>query len=91
LIYFRWAEIRQIKMNNYVIYYKGLDDTYQFGFAIHKNLLSSIREFNPIFERVCTKKLNTKPINIFIINMYAPTENKDETDKDKFYEELTRI
>ncbi|KAF0702148.1 craniofacial development protein 2-like, partial [Aphis craccivora] len=70
-----------------------LNDTHQFGtgFAVHKSLLSAIKEFNPISERVCTIKLNTKPMNIFIINIHAPTENKDETDKDEFFEEVTTI
>lgn len=80
-------------MNDYVIYYKGLDDTHQFGtgFAVHKNLLFSVKEFNPISEHVCTIQLNTKPMNIFIINVHAPTENKDETDKDEIYEYVATI
>ncbi|CAI6371536.1 unnamed protein product [Macrosiphum euphorbiae] len=82
-----------MRMNDYVIYYKGLNDTHQFGtgFAVHKNLLSSVKEFNPISERVCTIKLNTKPMNMFIINIHAPTENKDEIDKDEFFEEVATI
>lgn len=52
----RWTGTGQIRMNDYVLYYKGLNDKHQFGtgFAVHKNLLSSVKEFNPIFERVCT-------------------------------------
>lgn len=30
-------------------------------------------------------------MNIFIINVYALTENKDETDKDEFFEEVATI
>lgn len=70
-----------------------MDDKHQFGtgFTAHKNLLSYVKEFNPTSERVCNVQLNTKLINIFIINVHAPTENKDETDKDEFYEKVARI
>ena len=70
-----------------------MDDTHQFGtgFAVYKNLLSSVKEFNTIFECVSTIRLNTKPANIFIINVCAPIENKDQTNKNEFYEELARI
>lgn len=82
----------QIKVDNSVIYYKGLEDTHQFGigFLVHKEFSFCVKEFNPISERLCTIRLNTKLMNIFI-NVHAPTESKDEADKDDFYDKLSRI
>lgn len=38
----RWTGTGQIKVDNYVIYCNGLDDSYQFGtgFAVHKEFSS---------------------------------------------------
>jgi len=36
-------------------------------------------------------RLRTKPKEICLINIHAPTENSDGVDKDEFYEEVTRF
>jgi len=89
----RWTGEGQIKINDYIIYYKGTENRHNFGtgFAFHKNYESCVREFNPISERICTLRLRTKPKEICLINIHAPTENRDEVDKDEFYEKVTRI
>lgn len=89
----RWTGKGQMKINDYIVYYKGTDYGHHFGtgFAFHKNYESCVREFNPISERICIIRLRTKPKKICLINIHAPTENSDEVDKDEFYEEVTRI
>ncbi|KAL4104223.1 hypothetical protein QTP88_019532 [Uroleucon formosanum] len=82
-----------MKINDYIVYYKGMDYGHHFGtgFAVHKNYESCVREFNPISERICMTRLRTKPKEICLINIHVPTENSDGVDKDEFYEEVTRI
>ena len=46
--------------------------------------------FEPINERICKLHLKGKYRNITIINVHAPTEEKDET-KERFYAELQQI
>jgi hypothetical protein len=89
----RWTGTGQVKINDYIIYYKGLDDTHHFGtgFALHKDYEFCVKEFNPVSERICTIRLDTKPFNIFIINIHAPTECKEEILKEEFYEEVTEV
>lgn len=52
-----------------------------------------VKEFNPISERISTIRLNTNPINLFIINVHAPTECQEDTciEKDILYEEITKV
>ncbi|KAL4135669.1 hypothetical protein QTP88_007267 [Uroleucon formosanum] len=89
----RWTGEGQMKINDYIVYYKGTDYGHHFGtgFAVHKNYESCVREFNPISERICMIRLRTKPKEICLINIHVPTENSDGVDKDEFYEEVTRI
>ncbi|XP_025407600.1 craniofacial development protein 2-like [Sipha flava] len=61
------------------------------GFAVHKNFVRYVKEFNPISERISTTRLDTNPMNLFIINVHAPTEVKEDIEKDIFYEELAKI
>lgn len=61
------------------------------GFAVHKNFVRHVKEFNPISERISTIRLNTNPINLCIINAHAPTECKEDIEKDIFYEEITKV
>jgi hypothetical protein len=47
--------------------------------------------FEPINERISKLRLKGKYYNITIINIYAPTEEKDEETKERFYAELQQI
>jgi exonuclease III len=47
--------------------------------------------FEPINERICKLRLKGKYHNITIINIHAPTEEKDEDTKERFYTELQQI
>ncbi|XP_025205077.1 craniofacial development protein 2-like [Melanaphis sacchari] len=88
-----WIGEGQMKINEFIIYFKGTDKRHHFGtgFAVHKNYESCVSEFNSIFERICTIRLRTKLKEICLINIHAPTKNSDERDKDEFYDEVTRI
>lgn len=84
----------QLNVKNYTIYYGGMERVHQLGveFAVYKNLVRYVKEFNPISERRSTIRLNTNPINLFIINVHVPTECKeDNIEKDIFYEEITKV
>jgi hypothetical protein len=68
-----------------------MENTHHFGcgFAVHRTLVPYIKAFIPVSERISILNINTSPINICIINAHAPTEVKDENEKDVFYDELT--
>jgi len=68
----RWTGEEPIKINDYIIYYKGVETRHHFepGFAVHKKYEFCVREFNPTSERIYTIRLRTKPIEICLINIY---------------------
>ena len=61
------------------------------GFAVHESLEPYIKEFNPISERITLLRVDTKPLNIILVCVHAPTETGEENMKDVFYEDLSQI
>lgn len=86
----RWTGTGQCRIGEYPIYYEGLEDKHHFstGYAIHRDYESRVAEFKPISERVSAIRVKTTPIDLFIINIHAPTENSEEDVKESFYDEL---
>lgn len=60
------------------------------GFIVTKKMRESIMEFEPINERMCRIRIRGKLRNLSIMLVYAPTEDKDEVEKETFYEELEK-
>ena len=61
------------------------------GFLVKKEIVKNILGFEPINERISKLRLKGKFYNITIINVHAPTEEKDEETKERFYAELQQI
>lgn len=75
----------------YHFFFSGSENSHHFGsgFAVHRSVIQYIKEFNPVSERISVLTLTTNPINLSIINSHAPTEGKDDVEKELFYEQLT--
>jgi len=86
----RWKGHEQIKKNEYSLYCScsqqrmGQLGT---GFMERKEVEKNIISFTPITERICILGLKGKFHNITLINVHAPTEEKMEEEKDKFYDD----
>lgn len=89
----RWLDVGQIDVGEYVIYYSGSQSSHHFGsgFAVHRKLVPHVIEFRPISDKLSLLMLDTKPINICIVNAHAPTEVSNQNKKNEFYDELTKI
>jgi len=89
----RWKGQGQIKKNLYSLYYSCSEqNTGQLGtgFMVKKEIEKNIMSFTPNNEKICTIRLKGKFHNITLINVHAPTEEKMEEEKDKFYDDLQR-
>jgi hypothetical protein len=62
-----------------------------FGFYVNSRFLPNILRFEPVNDRLCWIRVRGKFRNYSIINAHAPTEDKDDEEKDKFYLELETV
>jgi hypothetical protein len=57
---------------------------------VKKEIEKNIMSFTLIIEKICTNRLKGKFHNITLINVHAPTKEKTEEEKGKFYDDLQR-
>uniref|UniRef100_A0A182NDQ1 Endonuclease/exonuclease/phosphatase domain-containing protein n=1 Tax=Anopheles dirus TaxID=7168 RepID=A0A182NDQ1_9DIPT len=78
--------------NRYDIFYSCHDRHHMLGtgFAVGPRLKSEIIGFEAINDRLCTLRMRGKFYNISLINVHAPTEDKEEEEKDLFYGRLAK-
>ena len=90
----RWKGTRQINKPNYTLYYScNPEKTGQMGtgFMIQNEIKKNILSFEPYNERLCKLRIKRKYNNLSIVSVHAPTEEKDEEEKEKLYEDLQKI
>ena len=89
----RWPGSGRIDKKDFTVMFSGAETGRQrgTGFMISKEVRKSLMEFTPVNERLCKIRLKGKFHNISIISTYAPTEDAEELDKDKFYDELDSL
>lgn len=52
------------------------------GFAIHELIIHAVKDFKDINPRLKTLTLKTDNVDIVLINEHAPTEEKEEEEKE---------
>ncbi|KAJ3661236.1 hypothetical protein Zmor_005642 [Zophobas morio] len=76
---------------NYILFNSGIDNReLGTGFMVKKSLKGAVITFKPISERMSYIRLRSKYRKISLLNIHAPTEEKDLEVKTEYYEELER-
>ena len=86
-----WKGSGSVNEQNNSLYYRGNEDRQGHqgvGFIVAKNYCRSVIDFVPISPRMCKIRIKGQLNNITFINVYAPTENADESEAIRFYEQL---
>ena len=58
------------------------------GFILNKSASRALIGYNPISPRVISLRLKAHPLNISIVQVYAPTSDAAENEAESFYESL---
>jgi len=74
-----------------VIYSGGEKNRRGVGMILKGNARNSILLYRPISERIIVMRLQGVPVNLLILQVYAPNEDGDEEEKEQFYEMLDQV
>jgi hypothetical protein len=61
------------------------------GFFVHKRFISAVKRVEFLSDRMSHIILRGRWCDIIVLNIHAPTEDKIDYIKDKFYEELEQV
>ena len=80
----------QFNSNDHYIYYHGQESLRRNGVAImvNKRVQNAVLGCNLKNNRMISVHFQGKPLNVTVIQVYAPTSNAEETEVEQFYEDL---
>ena len=86
----RWMGMGEFNSDDHYIYYCGQESLRRNGAAIivNKSIRNAVLECNLKNDRMIFVRLQGKPFNITVIQVYAQTSNTEETEVEQFYEDL---
>ena len=89
----RWLGTGTIEKKDWIIFYGCDAKEHKFGtgFVIHKRVKHLVMSFEPKSPRMCSLRIRGKLFNYSIINAHAPIEDKTDSEKDAFYDELRKL
>ena len=87
----RWIGKGRVKTSDgFTVLYSGNNKNHIHGVAIiiRKEEEKSLIEWEPISERIIRARFNAKHTKMTILQCYTPTNEKDQEEKDEFYDAL---
>ena len=89
----KWTGMGEFNSDDHYIYHCGQESTRRNGVAImvNKRVQNAVLGCNLKNGRMISVRLQGKPFNITIIQVYVPTSNAEETEVERFYEDLQEL
>ena len=86
----KWTGMGEFNSDDHSIYYCGQESLRRNGVAtmVNKRVQNAVLGCNLKNDRMISVRLQGKPFNITVIQVYAPTSNAEEAEVEWFYEDL---
>ena len=80
----------EFNSNDHYIYYCGQESLRRNGVAltVNKRVQNAVLGCNLKNDRMISVRFQSKPFNIIVLQVYAPTNNAEEAELEWFYEDL---
>jgi len=90
----RWKNFGETStQDGHKLYYSGRDDKHEHGvrFLVHKDTVNTVMSCRPVSSRLIIIRLRATPLNITIVQVYAPTTDHDDEELEDFYDQLQEV
>ena len=89
----RWTGMDEFNSDDHYIHYCGQESLRRNGVAImvNKRVQNAVLGCNLKNDRMISVRFPSKPFNITVIQVYAPTSNAEEAEVEQFYEDLQNL
>ncbi|XP_039278798.1 craniofacial development protein 2-like [Nilaparvata lugens] len=90
----RWPGNGILESGDWTVFFSGSNDGSGMagtGFLVNRKRKEAVIGFKPVNERISTLRLRSQFFNITLVCVYAPTEDADEEEKERFYEKLEEV
>ena len=86
----KWTGMGEFNSDDHYIYYCGQESLRRNGVAIlvNKRVRNAVLGCNIKNDRMISVRFQSKPFDITVIQVYAPTSNAEEAEVEWFYEDL---
>jgi exonuclease III len=90
----RWQCKDIMDMKSHTLFYSGKEKgVREFGvaFVVERNMKRNVLDFKAVDEQTCVLRIKTRFQNMSLINVHAPTKEKEESEKEAFYQKVEEI
>ena len=86
----KWTGMGEFNSDDHYIYYYRQESLRRNGVAImvNRRVRNAVLGCNLKNDRIISVRFQGNPFNITVIQVYAPTSNTEETEVERFYEDL---
>ena len=86
----KWTGMGEFNSDDHYIYYCGQESLRRNGVAImiNKRVRNAVLGCNLKNDRMISVRFQSKPFNMTVIQVYAPTSNAEEAEVEQIYEDL---
>lgn len=86
----RWTQSGHFRSNEHWVYFSGNEAQRRNGvaFILNKRISHTVLKYNAISDRAISIRLQGTPVNITIIQVYAPTADAEDEDIEQFYNQV---
>ena len=89
----RWRGCGKVQIDNFMVLYTGHDKLRRNGVAFIMNRHASrcMVGYNAVSKRLISVHLQVKPVNLILIQIYAPASDADEEEREEVYNCLEEL